>query len=112
MPTTPLGATPATWINPPQPSDATLPGDENTLSEYVKAWWVNEALHDPGAAHRIRFFFHQFLAATPMPAPALEFYDYLMLRWGCLGNFKNTGDQDGRRQLYAQLYRQRPEFRQ
>jgi len=83
------GATPATWINPPQPSDATLPGDENTLSEYVKAWWINEALHDPGAAHRMSFFFHQFLAATPDAGSSMEFYDYLMLlRWGCLGNFK------------------------
>ena len=81
--------TPATWINPPQPPDATLPGDENTLSEYVKAWWVNEALHDPGAAHRMSFFFHQFLAATPDAGSSMEFFDYLMLlRWGAFGNFK------------------------
>lgn len=83
------GATPVTWINPPQPPDAKMPAEEDVLRTYVKAWWINEALHDAGAAHRIGFFFHQFLAVTPDAGTSMEFFDYLMLlRWGCLGNFK------------------------
>ncbi|TNE53904.1 MAG: DUF1800 family protein [Bacteroidetes bacterium] len=83
------GASPATWINPPQPPDAQMPAEEDILRRYVMAWWLNEALHDPGGAHRLSFFFHQFLAVTPDYGTSMEFYDYLMLlRWGCLGNFK------------------------
>ncbi|MCC6461955.1 MAG: DUF1800 family protein [Saprospiraceae bacterium] len=83
------GASPATWINPPQAPSAQLPADDNTLRQYVLSWWINEALHDPGAAHRLTFFFHQFLAATPDAGSNMAFYDYLLLlRWGCLGNFK------------------------
>ncbi|MBK6932313.1 MAG: DUF1800 family protein [Saprospirales bacterium] len=83
------GATPVTWVNPPQPNNATLPADDNDLRRFVMAWWLNEALHDPGAAHRMGFFFHQFLAVTPDFGTSMEFFDYLMLlRWGCLGNFK------------------------
>ncbi len=83
------GATPVTWINPPQPPNATLPADDNDLRRIVMGWWLNEALHDPGAAHRLIFFFHQFLAVTPDTGSSMAFYDYLqLLRWGCLGNFK------------------------
>ncbi len=82
-------ATPATWINPPQPPDAKMPAEEDVLRPYVKGWWVNEALHDPGSAHRMSFFLHQFLAVTPDSGSSMEFFDYLMLlRWGCFGNFK------------------------
>lgn len=83
------GATPETWINPPKPPNAQMPGDENELRRFVMGWWLNEALYDPGAAHRLSLFFHQFLAVTPDYGSSMEFYDYLMLlRWGCLGNFK------------------------
>ena len=83
------GANPVTWINPPQPPSAQMPADENELRRFVMAWWLNEALHDSGAAQRLTFFFHQFLAVTPDTGTSMEFYDYLMLlRWGCLGNFK------------------------
>jgi len=83
------GATPVTWINPPQPSTTPLPADDNDLRRFVMGWWLNEALHDPGAGHRLEFFFHQFLAVTPDYGSSMSFHDYLMLlRWGCLGNFK------------------------
>jgi uncharacterized protein (DUF1800 family) len=53
------------------------------------AWWVNEALHDPGMAHRMSFFLHQYLAVNSNSGDSMEFFDYLsLLRWGCLGNFK------------------------
>ena len=81
--------TPTTWINPPQPPSAQMPAEEQKLRPFVMSWWLNEALHDPGAAHRLSFFFHQFLAVTPDYGTSMEFYDYLMLlRWGSLGNFK------------------------
>ena len=57
-------ATPVTWINPPQAPNAPLPTDDSDLKRYVMAWWVDEALHDPGIGHRMQFFFHQFLAVS------------------------------------------------
>ncbi|MFN0015950.1 MAG: DUF1800 family protein [Saprospiraceae bacterium] len=86
---TTAGASPVTWINPPQPPSATLPADDNDLRRFVMSWWLNEALHDPGSGHKLEFFFHQFLAATPDYGTSSAFYDYLMLlRWGCFGNYK------------------------
>lgn len=83
------GGSPVTWINPPQPPSTPLPADDNDLRRYVMGWWLNEALHDPGAGHRLEFFFHQFLAVTPDFGSSADFHDYLMLlRWGCMGNFK------------------------
>ncbi len=83
------GATPVTWVNPPQPPSVLLPADDNDLRRFVMSWWLNEALHDPGAGHRMAFFFHQFLTVTPDYGSSMDFHDYLMLlRWGSLGNFK------------------------
>lgn len=81
--------TPVTWINPPQPPSATLPGDDADLTRFVLAWWVNEALHDPGVSHRMCLFFHQFLATDAASGSSMEYFDYLsLLRWGSLGNWK------------------------
>ncbi len=83
-------AAPVTWINPPQPPSATLPADDAELTPYVLAWWVNEALHDPGITHRMSLFFHQFLAVDASSGSSMQFFDYLsLLRWGSLGNFKS-----------------------
>ena len=82
-------ATPVTWINPPQAPNAPLPTDDSDLKRYVMAWWVDEALHDPGIGHRMQFFFHQFLAVSVDSGSSAQFFDYLgLLRWGCLGNLK------------------------
>ncbi|MCS6928107.1 MAG: DUF1800 domain-containing protein [Saprospiraceae bacterium] len=82
-------APPAPWINPPKPPSEPLPAEDDTLKWYVIGWWLNEALHDPGAGHRMAFFFHQYLSVTPDAGTSMTFFDYLMLlRWGCLGNFK------------------------
>jgi uncharacterized protein (DUF1800 family) len=83
---------PVTWINPPQPPGTRLPADDSmVLRRYVMAWWVNEALHDPGIGHKMMFFLHQFLAVSIENAPSPRFFDYLaLLRWGSLGNFKRT----------------------
>ncbi|MCC7465590.1 MAG: DUF1800 family protein [Saprospiraceae bacterium] len=81
--------TPAPWINPPQPPSAPLPADDQDLTRYVMGWWVNEALHDPGASHRMALFFHQFMAVDAASGSSMEFFDYLsLLRWGSMGNLK------------------------
>ena len=80
---------PVTWVNPPQPPSASLPGDDMDLTRFVMGWWVNEALHDPGTSHRMALFFHQFLAVDAASGSSMEFFDYLtLLRWGSLGNLK------------------------
>ncbi len=81
--------TPKTWINPPQPPSVKPPAEESELRRYVMAWWVNEALQDPGIGHKMEFFFHQFLAVDAESGTSARFFDYLsLLRWGALGNFK------------------------
>jgi uncharacterized protein (DUF1800 family) len=80
---------PITWVNPPQPPSAALPDDDEDLTRFVMAWWVNEALHDPGIGHRMELFFHQFMAVDASSGSSMEFFDYLaLLRWGSLGNLK------------------------
>lgn len=80
---------PVAWVNPPQPPSAPLPGDDGDLSRFVMGWWVNEALHDPGATHKMVLFYHQFLAVDAASGSSMEFFDYLaLLRWGALGNVK------------------------
>lgn len=80
---------PTSWINPPQPPSAPLPADDQDLTRFVMGWWVNEALHDPGASHRMTLFFHQFMAVDAASGSSMEFFDYLsLLRWGSLGNLK------------------------
>lgn len=82
-------ATPVTWINPPQPPSAPLPAEDSELTPYVLAWWVNEALHDPGISHKMSLFYHQFLTTDAASGSSMQFFDYLsLLRWGSLGNFK------------------------
>jgi uncharacterized protein (DUF1800 family) len=81
--------TPAPWINPPQPPNAALPAEDFELKPYLVAWWVNEALHDPGITHKMIFFHHQYLATDTESGSSMAYFDYLsLLRWGSLGNFK------------------------
>lgn len=82
-------ATPVTWINPPQPPSAPLPAEDSELTPYVLAWWVNEALHDPGISHKMSLFFHQFITTDAASGSSMQYFDHLsLLRWGSLGNFK------------------------
>ncbi len=83
------GSGAVTWVDPPLPPSATLPDEDFVLRRYVMAWWVHEALHDPGAGHKMEFFLHQYLAVTAESGSSGQFFDYLrLLRWGALGNFK------------------------
>lgn len=83
------GASNTTWINPPVPPSTPLPDDDFVLRRYVMAWWIHEALHDPGAGHKMAFFLHQYLAVNAESGSSSRFFDYLqLLRWGAFGNFK------------------------
>ncbi len=75
-----------TWLMPPA---AELPAEDFVLRRYVMAWWVSEALQDPGIAHRMALFLHQHLIVTAVSFGNGHFFDYLsLLRWAALGNFK------------------------
>lgn len=83
------GANPQPWINPPQPPTTPGPADEAILRPQVVAWWLNEALHDPGIGHKMQLFWHQFLAVDFESGKSSNFFDYLLLlRWGATGSFK------------------------
>ncbi len=83
------GTANTTWVDPPLPPAATLPDDESVLRRYVMAWWLHEALHDPGAGHKMEFFLHQYLAVSYESGTSGQFFDYLrLLRWGAFGNYK------------------------
>lgn len=78
-----------TWINPPQPPGTTLPTDDDALRRFVMGWWLNEAVHDDGAGHKLEFFLHQYLAVAADSGTSSQFFDYLsLLRWGAFGNSK------------------------
>lgn len=80
-----------TWINPPTPPSTPLPTDDFILRRYVMGWWLHEALHDPGAGHKIEFFLHQYMAVTAESGSTGQFFDYLqLLRWGVSASFKKT----------------------
>lgn len=84
------GTSATTWINPPSPPNTPVPGeDDDALRRYVIGWWINEAVHDPGAGHRMEFFLHQYLAVAADSGTSSQFFDYLqLLRWGAFGNYK------------------------
>ncbi len=83
------GTANTTWVDPPLPPAATLPADDSELRRYVMAWWLHEALHNPGAGHKMEFFLHQYLSVSYESGTSGQFFDYLrLLRWGAFGNYK------------------------
>jgi uncharacterized protein (DUF1800 family) len=62
---------------------------------WLPAWWLREALLDPGAGHKMTLFFHQFMQSTIVNTGRTEhFFDYLsLMRWSCLGNFKKLAQK-------------------
>jgi uncharacterized protein (DUF1800 family) len=83
------GSANITWVDPPLPPTATVPDEESVLRRYVMAWWLHEALHDPGAGHKMEFFLHQYLSVSYESGTSGQFFDYLrLLRWGAFGNYK------------------------
>lgn len=84
------GTSNATWILPlPGTPVASYPAEDFVLRRYVMGWWLNEALHDQGIAHKMTLFFHQFMAVAISASNNQHYFDYLsLMRWGALGNFK------------------------
>ncbi len=80
------GGSPGTWCLPP---GGLPPATDSSLRPWVIAWWINEALYDPGIGHRMTFFLHQFNAMAMTAFLTVHYFDYLsLLRWSALGNFK------------------------
>lgn len=74
------------WCMPP---GLPLPAQDFQLRRRLLTWWTHEAFSDPGAAHKMTFFFHQFMTANATSFRSAHFFDHLaLLRWGALGNFK------------------------
>lgn len=77
------------WLLPPP--GQSFPAEDSILRRYVMAWWVSEALHDPGIVHRMVLFLHQHLVVDAVSGNNANFFDYLsLLRWAALGNFKKS----------------------
>lgn len=75
-----------TWILPPGGGSVAV---DTELRPWLAAWWINEAVNDPGIGHRMTFFLHQYNAVAMPTAFTTHYFDYLsLLRWGALGNFK------------------------
>lgn len=83
------GTTPAVenlkWMTP----GTALPAEDFVLRRWVVAWWLGEALADPGARHKMMMFLHQYNVVTASSYGNTQFFDYLsLLRWGAFGNWK------------------------
>ncbi len=80
------GDSAVTWILPPGGGSVAV---DTELRPWLAAWWINEAVNDPGIGHRMIFFLHQYNAVAMPTAFTTHYFDYLsLLRWGALGNFK------------------------
>ncbi len=80
------GDSAVTWILPPGGGSVAV---DTELRPWLAAWWINEAVNDPGIGHRMTFFLHQYNAVAMPTAFTTHYFDYLsLLRWGALGNFK------------------------
>ena len=76
------------------PVGTALPAEDFVLRRWVMAWWLNEALNDPGIGHKMSFFWHQYMITTVQTAGNTHFFDYLsLLRTGALGNFKKLAQK-------------------
>lgn len=74
------------WCLPP---GLPLPDQDFRLRRRLLTWWTHEAFSDAGAAHKLTFFFHQFMTVDAISYQSVHFFDHLaLLRWGALGNFK------------------------
>ncbi|MCC7224524.1 MAG: DUF1800 family protein [Chitinophagales bacterium] len=82
-PTDPLTGQP--WIN----SGIDPESGNQQLRNYVKSWWLNEALLDESMGSKMQFFLHNCYTAAAVTGGAAEFFDYLaLLRYYAIGNFK------------------------
>ena len=59
------------------------------LRDYVRGWWLNEALNDPTARHKMMFFLHGIFCIHSDMRTSQELFDYLALLRHCAkGSYK------------------------
>jgi len=75
-----------TWL---MPTGLPLPAEDFVLRRWVAAWYLSEAIEDPGGMHKMMLFLHQYGVVTATSFGNTHFFDYLrLLRFGALGNWK------------------------
>ena len=73
------------WIN----SGVSAISGQDTLRDYVKGWWINEARLDLSIGHKMMFFHHSNWVTAPLTGKASQYFDYLgLLRHYAIGNYK------------------------
>ena len=93
------GTTPALAMNEPvDPGNNSTPWinsgskgstGEFRLRDYVRCWWLNEAMHDATARHKMMFFLHGIFCIHSDLRTSEEFFDYLaLIRHCCNGSYK------------------------
>ncbi len=73
------------WIN-----SGSSPGSPiGALRDFVKSWWVHEALLDSSIGHKMMLFLHSNFVVAASQGTSQEYFDYLaLLRFYALGNIK------------------------
>lgn len=62
---------------------------DGQLTQYVKGWWMNEAMHDLSLSHKMEFFLHTNFSTHYNELTSRQFFDHLSyLRYYSLGNFR------------------------
>ena len=78
------------WIN----SGSAPSSAEFALRYYTIGWWLNEALNDPTARHKMAFFLHQSFPVHMDVRPAADLYDYMaLLRFHAKGSYKELAQR-------------------
>ena len=78
-------ATNSTWIDDPNDS-----GDDFYRKEYLRCWFLNEALNDETARHKLIFFLHGIFCIHSDMRNSRELFDYMeLLRFYCKGSYKS-----------------------
>ena len=57
------------------------PGEsgDSRRSDYVAAWWIDEARQDVSIGHKMQFFLHSNFVVSLQASSSRQFFDYLML---------------------------------
>lgn len=64
-------------------------GETGNRRDYIRNWWLHEALHDPSIQHKMIFFHHANFVISEDSRRDEQFFDHLsLLKFYALGNFK------------------------
>ncbi|MEO1451527.1 MAG: hypothetical protein AAFV07_18490, partial [Bacteroidota bacterium] len=89
--TSPSMAEPIDWqTGQPWINSGVAPVSQNfLLKDYIRAWWVHEALQDTSVGHKMELFLHSTFVIAPIQGLPSEHFDYLaLLKYHALGNVK------------------------